>query len=134
MSKQNETTENFQLGPITPYYFQEVATDVLGRDFPPQTFYGYARSGAIASNYQQWLADGGKKSGYKVLLDGDAATEWLKGNLNGTITTPGKPDTKAIAAQFRANLENGTNEEPEDTDEDDLSEQLEASLAATESE
>jgi hypothetical protein len=97
----NEDDEVEEYSDLTPYAASKVALRVLpGSKQTEQTYYGYARSGRIESNYQQWLADGGKKSGYKVKLNGAAFMQYLKDVKSGKITTTARNDYDALADEF----------------------------------
>jgi len=90
---------------ITPFAATEIANRILGpgSDGKPRTsqlFYGYARSGSIASNYKQWVADGGKKSGYKVEFDGQAFMAWLNRQASGSTGTSTRHNYDALTAEF----------------------------------
>jgi hypothetical protein len=109
-NEQAEVTEDEQVeqefDDLTPYAAAQVMTLVTGNEVSEQTYYGYARSGSIASNYQAWLRDGGKKSGYKVKFDGNAFKQHLDGVVSGKIQPSSRGvDYARLAAEFTANAE-----------------------------
>jgi hypothetical protein len=105
-----ENDEDREFSNLTPYAAAEIANRVLGvkeGDKPrtSQTFYSYARNGSIASNYKQWDADGAKKSGYKVELDGKAFMQWLNDSAAGKIKGRSRSDYDKLAAEFALSAE-----------------------------
>jgi hypothetical protein len=105
---QVEETEEPEYSNLTPYAASKVAQSVLGSKFgkqTEQTYYGYARSGRIASNYQEWLAKGGKKSGFKVELEGPAFMQYLRDVASGKIKPSTRTDYDALAEEFALDAE-----------------------------
>jgi hypothetical protein len=99
----DETAETASFPNITPYHAAEVASRVLGTKVEPNTLYGLAKSGTVASNYDQWVRDGSKKSGYKVEFDGEAFAEYLRGRQSGHIVARGgKVNYASLVEQFNA--------------------------------
>jgi hypothetical protein len=100
-----ETAPEAQYSNVTPYAAAELANRILGvqeGDKPrtSQTFYSLARNGTIASNYKQWDADGGRKSGYKVEFEGGAFMEWLQATADGKIRGRSRNNYDKLAEEF----------------------------------
>lgn len=105
----NETEER-EFSNVTPYAAAEVANRLLGvkegeKERTSQTFYSYARNHSIKSNYDQWLADGSKKSGYKVELDGVDFKRWLDDSAAGKIRGRSRNDYDRLADEFALDAE-----------------------------
>jgi hypothetical protein len=84
---------------ITPYAAAQVTNIKLAeagdsRKVTPQSMYGYARKGTIASNY----AVAKDNQNVKVEFDGDDFLRWLRSYLKGEKRT--KQDFNALAGQF----------------------------------
>ncbi|SRR5216684_4706776 len=67
---------------LTPYAAMMITNIMFAKnhinvELDPQPFYGYAKSGTIASNYKQFKAAGGKGHGIKVMFDGESFNKWL---------------------------------------------------------
>jgi hypothetical protein len=104
------TDESHNYSDVTPYAAAELANRLLGvkeGDKPrtSQTFYSYARNHSIESNYDEWVRDGGKKSGYKVELKGDAFMKWLQDTADGKISGRSRNDYDRLAEEFALDAE-----------------------------
>ena len=58
---------------LTPYFASKIASAKLNKEFKSQQFYGYAKSGKIASNYKEYKSG----SADKILFDGESFAAWL---------------------------------------------------------
>jgi hypothetical protein len=134
---QTGTDQEQAFDDLTPYAASRVASLVTGKKYTEQSFYGYARTGAIASNYDQWNADGGKKSGYKVEFNGEAFAQWLKGVQSGRIRPSGRNvDYAALADAFNELADiDASDTEPDEPEADKSEDEAEADVTeVTESE
>jgi hypothetical protein len=98
---ETEQTEAPQYPNLTPFQACMVARKVLDNpNYQPQTFYTMAKSGAIASNYAEFTARGGRGHGLKVMFDGSAFAEWLKAAKAGTASTGSRQSIESLAEAF----------------------------------
>jgi hypothetical protein len=90
---------------LTPHAAHIVTNAVLAahgidKEIKPQLMYGLASKGTIASNRDEWIAAGGRKSGFKVTFNGDAFEEWLRQYIKGGAKKVTKTNVDDLVEQF----------------------------------